>query len=78
LRVVHLGESAVGWAGRSINEKSARVSPVPSIGVAAVCACCVSFQISNPGFRDALTEHVDVYPLQPNFCGGGLSAGPVA
>ena len=62
LRVVHLGESAVGWMGRSINEKSARVSPVPSIGVAAVCACCVSFRISNPGFRDALTEHVHVYP----------------
>jgi hypothetical protein len=72
LRVVHLGGCVVGWAGQSINERSARVSPVPSIVAAAVCACCVSFQINGLGFRDALTGDVDVYPLQPNFRSGGL------
>ena len=39
LRVARLGQSAFEWAGHSINERLARVSPVSSIGVTPVCEC---------------------------------------
>jgi hypothetical protein len=44
LRVAHLGDSAFDWAGHSINERLARMSPVSWIGVTPVCAgwCAMS------------------------------------
>ena len=78
LRVAHLGDAAPFWAGHPINEVLARMLPVLAIGFAAVCDCwCRSFQISARGLQDALPADAHVEPLQPRFCGDGLSAGLV-
>ena len=52
--------------------------PVLPLGFAAVCEWwCRSFKISARDLQDALPEDAHVEPLQPRFCGDGLSAGLV-
>ena len=48
LHVAHLCDSAFDWAGHSINERLARMSPVSSIGVAPVCGswCAMSICVT--------------------------------
>ena len=55
LRVDHLGDVALSWVGRSVNEELARMLPVLPLGFAAVCECWRRvFWIIDRGFQDAL------------------------
>ena len=78
LRLAHLGDAALFWAGHSVNEELARMLPVLLVHFAAVCeSWCRNVLISDRVFRDALPADVHVLPLELSFCSDSLSAGLV-